>query len=36
MWEEDKKAVAAFKQCYDNVISEMKGGEEVDLSSLCQ
>ena len=35
MWEKDKKVLSAFKECYNNMVSSIEAGEDVDYSSTC-
>ena len=35
MWESDKKVLEAYKACFANLVSEMREGEEVDMSGMC-
>jgi hypothetical protein len=36
MWEKDKKLLRAFKECFTGVEAQLKAGEEVDLTTVCQ
>ena len=35
MWESDKIVLRAYKECYRNLLTEMREGEDVDLASAC-
>ena len=35
MWEADKDVLRAYKECYANLLSEMREGGDVDLGSAC-
>ena len=35
MWEIDRQLILAYKECYRNLLTEMREGEDVDLSSAC-
>ena len=35
MWEKDKELLTAFRSCFSTLLTSMKEGEEVDLSSAC-
>ena len=35
MWEKDKKILAAFRECYQNMIQSLEAGEQVDFGSTC-
>ena len=37
MWEADKEVLKAYKECYRNLLTEMREGEgDVDIGSACQ
>ena len=35
MWESDKALLRAYQECYRNLLTEMREGGDVDLSSAC-
>ena len=35
MWESDKEVLRAYKECFTNLLTEMREGGEVDLSEAC-
>ena len=37
MWESDKEVLRAYKECFSNLLTEMREGDaaDVDLSSAC-
>ena len=35
MWEVDRETIRAYKECYRNLLTEMREGEDVDLSAMC-
>ena len=35
MWEADKEVLRAYKECYRNLLQEMRDGAEVDLKEAC-
>ena len=35
MWEIDRQLIKAYKECYTNLLTEMKEGGDPDLSSMC-
>ena len=35
MWETDKAQIRAFRECYRNLLTEMREGGDVDLSGCC-
>ena len=35
MWECDKEVIRAYKECYRNLLTEMREGEEVDFAGAC-
>lgn len=35
MWEVDREVIRAYKECYRNLLTEMREGGDVDLSSMC-
>ena len=37
MWEADKEVLKAYKECYRNLLTEMREGEgDVDIGGACQ
>tara|TARA_B110000285_G_C14679646_1_gene404052 strand:- start:359 stop:490 length:132 start_codon:yes stop_codon:yes gene_type:complete len=37
MWEADKEVLKAYKECYRNLLTEMREGEgDVDIGAACQ
>ena len=35
MWEIDREAIRAYKECYRNLLTEMREGGDPDLSGTC-
>ena len=35
MWESDKAVLKAYKECYTNLLTEMREGGDVDLAEAC-
>ena len=35
MWEVDKAVLRAYKECYRNLLTDMREGGDVDLASAC-
>ncbi len=35
MWEKDKELVRKVRECFAEVQTQLDGGEEIDLSSIC-
>ena len=35
MWESDKDVLRAYKECYSNLLTEMREGGEVELGEAC-
>jgi len=35
MWESDKEVLRAYKECYRNLLTELREGGEVDLKEAC-
>ena len=35
MWEDDKKMIRAYKDCFRNLLTEMREGGDVDLANAC-
>ena len=35
MFDADKLVIQAYRECYQNLLAEMREGAEVDLSTAC-
>ena len=35
MWESDKDVLRAYKECFTNLLTEMREGGDVDLGEAC-
>ena len=35
MWKDDKLMINAYKECYRNLLTELREGGDVDLASAC-
>jgi len=36
MWSHDKKLIAAYRSCMQDVVQQMKDNEEVDIENVCE